>query len=56
MVGRQISFSLGYVPVTMENASTLLEITSFIVHKLSENYSLMSNVDLKKLTFTSGTV
>ena len=57
IVGHQISTSvgdtsyLGYIPVARENASTLLEITSNIIQKLSETYSLMSNVDLKKVTF-----
>ena len=57
IVGHQIStslgdtFYLGYIPVARENAITLLEITSNIIQKLSETYSLMSNVDLKKVTF-----
>ena len=55
IVGHQIStslgdtFYLGNIPVATEHA--LLEITSNIVQKLSETYSLMSNVDLKKVTF-----
>ena len=57
IVGHQIStslgdtFYLGYIPVATENASTLPEITSNIIQKLSETYSLMSNVDLKKSNF-----
>ena len=58
IVGHQIStslggtFYLGYIPVVKENTSALLEIASNIVQKLSETYSLMSNVDLKKVTLT----
>ena len=54
IVGHQISTSLGYtfylgfIPVATEKASTLLQITSNINHKLSETYSLMSNADSKK--------
>ena len=57
IVGHQIStslgetFYLGYIPVATKNASTLLEITSNIIQKLSETYYMMSNVDLKKVTF-----